>query len=129
MFRSTVSKAVKAALLGSVFLVASTVSLADALGNETVSVKVTSAGLDLHSAAGARSMLVRLEVAAEQACGVEAEFDALRAAQFRQCYNHSLSSAVRALSQPLVTHLYAEHYPREATQFGIVDDNDYAAVR
>lgn len=129
MFRSTLSKAVKSALLGSVFLAASTLSLADALGNETVSVKVTSAGLDLHSAAGARSMLVRLEVAAEQACGVEAEFDALRAAQFRQCYNHSLSNAVRALSQPLVTHLYVEQYPRQATQFGVVNNDEYAAIK
>lgn len=129
MLRSTLSKAVKSALLGSVFIVASGVSLADAFGNETVSVKVSSAGLDLHSAAGAHSMLVRMEVAAEQACGVEAEFDALRAAQFQQCYNRSLGRAVRALSQPLVTHLYVEQYPRQATQFGVGSNDEYAAIK
>lgn len=127
MFR--LSRAVKSALLGSVFLAASAMSLADVAGNDTVAVKVTSAGLDLHSSSGAHSMLMRLEVAAEQACGVEAEFDALRAAKFTQCYNHSLSSAVRALSQPLVTHLYVEHYRREATQFGVGNNNEYAAIK
>jgi UrcA family protein len=109
----------RAWILVAAFGLVSGVSQAATLDPPTVSLKVTSAGLDLSSDDGAHVMLKRLTVAARQACGVEAEFDALRAGLFQVCYNRALSHAVLALNQPMVTHLYVAQYPREAARYGI----------
>ena len=73
-------------------------------------------------------MFQRLAVAAEQACGVEAEFDAMHSGQYRLCYRETLSNAVRTLNQPSVTHVYVAQYPREAARYGIAEGH-YVAVR
>jgi UrcA family protein len=101
-------------------------SHAATLDPPTVSLKVNSAGLNLNSDAGAHAMLKRMAVAAEQACGVEAEFDALRAGMFHVCYKQALSHAVVALNQPMVTHVYVAQYPREAASYGISDGHFFA---
>jgi UrcA family protein len=106
----------------------SSVSAFAAPNADAVAVKVSSVGLDLSSNAGARAMFRRLSVASEQACGVEAEFDALHAGAFRVCYRHALSNAVRALNQPAVTHVYVALYPRDAARYGVADVG-YVAVR
>jgi UrcA family protein len=102
-------------------------SQAASLDPPSVSVKVSSAGLDLNSAVGAHAMLRRLAGAAEQACGVEAEFDALQGGRYRVCYRETLGKAVRALNQPAVTQVYVAQYPHEAARYGISDR--YVATR
>jgi UrcA family protein len=85
-------------------------SHADQLGNDTVSVKVSAAGLDLSSTVGAHELYKRLTAAAEHACGYEAEFDALRAAKFDRCYRDTLAHAVSTINRPLLTQAYMEHH-------------------
>jgi len=85
---------------------------ADQLASDRVSVKVSSAGLDLSSTPGAQEFYKRLTIAAGNACGVEAEFDALRAAKFDHCYRDTLAHAVSAINRPLVTQAYMQHHSR-----------------
>jgi len=119
-------KPLKSAMLVAVALCAAPVM--SQAGSETVAVKVNAAGLDLGSPAGAQKMFARLTVAAEQACGFESEFDAVRTAKFDHCFRDSLSNAVRALNRPLVTQLYVERHPREAAMYGIAS-GDYVAAK
>ena len=126
MFSRALSRSVKSAILIAVCTLSSGAVLGDSPDAGTVAVKVDSTGLDLNTSAGARSMFSRLTVAAQAACGVEAEFDALRTAQFENCYKNSLSNAVRALNHPAVTHVYVAHYPSDATRYGITDGSSVA---
>jgi len=128
MFSRTLSRSVNAALVATVCALVSGMSQAAPPHDDTVSVKVSTAGIDLNTAAGAQLFFTRLTVAAQQACGVEAEFDALRAAKFDHCYKEALGNAVRALSQPAITRVYVAHYPRDAARYGI-DDRGYVADR
>ena len=114
MFTKLFSQSIKCALAAAV--VASlqpALSLADPLASDTVSVKVSAAGLDVNSAAGAQELYKRLTIAAEQACGVEAEFDALRTAKFDRCYRDTLGNAVHAINRPLLTQVYVERHSRD----------------
>jgi UrcA family protein len=122
------SKFVNSALVAAACALVSGMSQAASLDAQTKSVKVSSAGLDLSSDVGAHAMFKRLAVAAEQACGVEAEFDAMHAGVYRVCYRETLSNAVRTLNHPAVTHVYIAQYPREAARYGIVEGR-YVAVR
>jgi UrcA family protein len=128
MFSRALSRSVNSVLVAAVCSLVVGTSQADPADTDAVAVKVSSAGLDLNSAAGAHAMFSRLATAAEAACGVESEFDALRTAKFERCYRTSLSNAIRALNQQSVTHVYVEHYPRVAARYGITD-RDYVAVR
>ena len=96
-------------------------SHAASLEPATVSVRVNSTGLDLSSDSGAQAMLRRIAVVVKQACGADAEFDPLRREQFWMCYHRAVSNSVRAMNQPMVTHVYIAQYPREAARYGIVD--------
>jgi len=90
---------------------------------------VTSAGFDLSTDAGALGMFKRLSGAAEDACGgATARFDALHAGHFQRCYRETLSNAIRALNQPMVTHAYIVQYPGDAAHFGIAEAS-YVAGR
>jgi len=128
MSSRALSKLINAAVAAAVCTLVSGMSQAASLDPPTVSVKVSSAGLDLSSEVGAHTMLRRLAGAAERVCGVEAEFDAVHGGQFRVCYKIALSEAVRSLNQPTVTHVYIAQYPREAARFGIAEGH-YVADR
>ena len=120
MSSRALSKFVSPALLAATCLLASGMSQAGS--PDTNAMKVSSAGLNLNSDTGAHSMLKRLTIAADQVCGgANAEFDALHAAVYHACYKETLSNAVRAMNQPMVTHVYIAQYPREAAHYGIVD--------
>ncbi len=121
MSSRALSKSVNSALVATACALVLGVSQAASLDPPTVAVKVSSTGLDLSSAVGAHAMLRRIAGAAEQACGIEAEFDALRAGKFRVCYREALGNAVRALNQPGVTHAYVAQYPSDAARYGISD--------
>ena len=121
------SKFVKAALVAAACALVSSISQADSF--DMNSVKVSPAGLDLNSNAGAQTMFKRLTVAAEQVCGgANAEFDALRTVVYRACYRETLSNAIRSLNAPMVTHAYVVQYPSQAAHYGITDGN-YVAGR
>jgi UrcA family protein len=95
-------------------------SQADPIGSDRVTVKVSTAGLDLSSAVGAQELYKRLTAAAGNACGFEAEFDALRTAKFDHCYRETLAHAVSAVNRPLVTQAYMQHHGRENASLTVV---------
>jgi UrcA family protein len=128
MFSRALSRSVNAALLVTMCTLGSGMSQAQTPDSDTVAVKVSTAGIDLKTPAGAQAMFTRLTIAAQQACGVEAEFDALRVAKFDQCYKDALSKVIRSLNEPAITRVYVAHYPREAAHYGI-DGPDYVAGR
>jgi UrcA family protein len=76
----------------------------------TVSVRVTSAGLDLASEAGAAVYLKRLARAANEACGGQPDYSPLAtsgAKRFEACRGRALSAAVAQSASPLVQRQYA----------------------
>ncbi|HUN26375.1 MAG TPA: UrcA family protein [Steroidobacteraceae bacterium] len=119
MSSRALSTFVNSALLAAACTLASGLAQAGPVDGGMPSVKVSSAGLDLGSASGARAMFKRLTAAAEGVCGVTAEFDAVHASSYRLCYKQTLGGAVRALNQPAVTQVYVAQYPRDAARFGV----------
>jgi UrcA family protein len=76
----------------------------------TMSVRVTSAGLDLTTEAGAGLFLKRLSRAATEACGGQPDSSPLAtsaAKRFETCRSEALSTAVVRSASPLVQRLYA----------------------
>jgi len=76
----------------------------------TVSVRVTSAGLDLTTEAGAAVYLKRLARAATEACGGQPDYSPLAtsgAKRFEACRGRALSTAVAQSASPLVQRRYA----------------------
>jgi UrcA family protein len=115
MATKILSQGMKCALAAAVALALQpALSHADQLGSDRVSVKVSTAGLDLSSTVGAQELYKRLTVAADNACGIEAQFDALRAAQFNHCYRDTLAHAVSSINRPLLTQAYMQHHAEDA---------------
>jgi UrcA family protein len=74
----------------------------------TVSVPVRYSDLDLQHAAGARSMLDRLNAAAQTACGPRpAIVELSRQSAYDACVKESVSRGVRTLNAPLVSAAFA----------------------
>jgi UrcA family protein len=70
-----------------------------------VSVKVSLAGVDLQSQAGAQVALGRIHFAARQICGEEATPDLGDRAQYRACMDQVTQRAVAKLGSAVVTAL------------------------
>jgi UrcA family protein len=87
--------------------VSSASAVQDAPKSEWVRQKrVSYAGLDLDSDAGARTLIRRLKSAAEQVCEPLAGERLEQKQRWRECYEHALTHAVRDLNHPQVTLLY-----------------------
>lgn len=81
--------------------------------SEPISARVRYADLDLGSRAGAKTMLRRIENAAERVCGNRPALRDIRAfSRFRACVEDAESTAVAQLNSPLVTALFEEREPR-----------------
>ena len=102
-------------------------SMADPMGNDVVTVKVDASGLNLNTTEGAQSLFKHLSAAASSACGIEAKFDPLRTDKFDHCYQLTLSNAIRSVHSPLVTQVYAEHYPQAAAMYRL--EGGYASAK
>lgn len=72
--------------------------------------KVAYADLDLSTKAGARALLSRIDVAANEACGKQIHSPLLprESAFHRECVNDAVSNAVQRIGSPLVTALNGE---------------------
>jgi UrcA family protein len=82
--------------------------------DDTVSVKVFLADLDLSSPAGARVVLQRIRNAARAICGDEPAPAALdRAGPYRACVATTIDGAVASLGAPMVTALNGHARPAE----------------
>jgi UrcA family protein len=68
--------------------------------------RVSYAGLDLNTAAGARILLRRLGAAAEQVCARPDQRDLAQLPRFRECYAHAVADGVRQVNQRQLTVLY-----------------------
>jgi UrcA family protein len=84
----------------------------------TVAIHVSTRGLDLSQSAGAQKFYMRLQNAADDACG-----DRVGLAQVtnpKACYEKALADAIQSANVPLVTQIYlATHTLREAAAHGI----------
>ena len=70
------------------------------------SMKVSFAGLDLDTPAGATELLSRIQAAAHSVCDA---FDTSSAQSHRECLNTAVKTAVKQINRPQVTML-AENY-------------------
>ena len=68
------------------------------------SFKVSMAGIDLQSAAGAKIMLIRIRTASEQACGSAPYIrDLSGVSNWKACVADTVGRAVKQLNAPMVT--------------------------
>ena len=112
-----------AILLASTLLAGTAVALADGAAEaDHVEAKVSAAGLDLSSEAGAGEFLSRLIVAARQACNSDDKADLEKNARYKHCYDQAIVDVVRTVNRPVLSHVYAARYPNEAARFGIGND-------
>lgn len=111
MTKTTLTTALAAAIV----VMAGVPSAFAASPGDTVTFKVSTAGLDLRSPQGAHSMLRRIETAAGALCGGApyiGDLDATHAWQV--CVSHNVSQAVTQLGAPMVSE--ASHPAPTATQ-------------
>lgn len=115
------SRAVRSAVLAAALALSlvPTPSHADPLEDSPASISVSIKDLNLQTAAGVQELLTRLSAAAQTACGVEAQFDALQNGKFWLCYRETVASAVRQINRPLVTQAYFSRWPRDAIASGL----------
>jgi len=71
-----------------------------------VSVKVSRAGLDLNTEAGARTLLKRIEHAAAEVCGGEPNNRLDRFQKFRPCTREVVQRTVSGINSPTLTSVY-----------------------
>jgi UrcA family protein len=84
---------------------AQSVKLHDGYSHDSSKI-VTYASIDPTSAAGARTLLQRIEIAAEAACGGEANMTSdYQKADYRECRRVAVSGAVAKMKSPAVTTL------------------------
>ena len=94
----------------------------------TVSIAVSTAGLDLTSATGGKLLYQRIRVAARTVCGHGNRVDLVPAADFGSCYEKALGQAVRALNKPQLTLAYlGSHTLAQAEKNGITAPAQVAA--
>jgi UrcA family protein len=101
------TKTVLAAVAAFAVLAVSAGAFAAAAGGyaDTVSVKVSLAGVDLQSPPGAEVALGRIHQAARQVCGVEAADDLAGRARYAACLSEVTDRAVASLDNRMVTAL------------------------
>jgi UrcA family protein len=90
-------------VLAAIVVLAAVPSAFAASPSETVTFKVSTAGLNLHSRQDAQSMLRRIETAAGALCGGAPYIGDLNAThQWQACVSHNVDQAVTQLGAPLV---------------------------
>jgi len=86
----------------------------------TVAYQVSTQGLDLRDAPGAREFYSRLKHAAEIVCTHGMRVDLKPVADPKGCHERALGNAVRSANSKLVTQVYLQtHTLQEAAAFGI----------
>jgi UrcA family protein len=86
---------------------------------DTVSVKVSVAGVDLSSEAGAKVALQRIHVAATTICGDQPEARQFAdAARYKSCMKAATDSGVASLGSSMVTALYKGDTSTEVASSG-----------
>jgi UrcA family protein len=86
----------------------------------TISVQVSSKGLDLSQPVDAQRFYTRLKNAAYSVCTRGTRPDLLPVLHLPDCYEKALGNAVHASNSPTITRIYLEtHTPREAAAHGI----------
>jgi UrcA family protein len=86
----------------------------------TITIAVTTAGLDLSQSTAARELYGRLVKAAHVACGDGNRADLVPVSNFAVCYEKALGSAVRSVNRPQLTMQYlAKHTLEDAAMHGI----------
>jgi UrcA family protein len=90
--------------IGLMALSAASASAQPALNGEQI--KVSTAGLDLNTESGARTLLKRIEHAAAQVCGGEPSNRMDRIKTFRPCTKEVMNRTVSEINAPTVTALY-----------------------
>jgi len=90
--------------IGLMALSGTSASAQSALGVEQI--KVSTAGLDLNTESGARTLLKRIEHAAAQVCGGEPSNRMDRIKTFRPCTKEVMNRTVSEINAPTVTALY-----------------------
>ena len=94
----------------------------------TVSIQVSTQGLDVSQPRGAHKLYWRLEYAARVACTHGNRVDLAPASNPERCREKALADAVRAANLPLLTQLYlASHTLREDAAHGIAAPVSVAA--
>lgn len=106
MERFTVSAAAAAAALG--FTFATTTVIAVPAGQETTSIQVNYADLDLGSEAGAATLYRRIETAARTACGSRSLLPLYLRAEDVACVRDAVASAVARVDRETLTALHRE---------------------
>jgi UrcA family protein len=90
--------------LAAIAILAAAPSAFAASSDDTVIFKVSTAGLNLHNAHDAQSMLRRIETAAGIACGGEPSIKDLDATSaYRACVSFNVGTALNQLGSPLVS--------------------------
>jgi UrcA family protein len=89
-------------------------SQADTSVPEAKSVKVSAAGFDLNSEAGARAFYTHVSVAAGSVCNAGMRSDPIYGSQYDACFSSTLKNAIKSLDRPLLTAIFNEKHPREA---------------
>ena len=75
-----------------------------ASSDDAASVRISAAGLDLQSTAGAKSMVVMLRAASMRLCGAAPVIvDLSGTADWKACVSETLTRAVAQVNSPLVT--------------------------
>ncbi len=88
--------------------------------NVTVTMHVSTQGLDLSQPADAKTLYTRLENAAWVACTRGNRADLLPVDNAKACYENSLAAAVHSVKEAQITRLYlATHTLQEAAVHGI----------
>ena len=70
--------------------------------DERVAVQVKATDAELHSAAGAKTLALRIRVAADDVCGANVDPIVRTGDQFMRCREAAIDGAIRNLDSPLV---------------------------
>ena len=94
-----------------VALLSSNVARAD-VDHEITKVNVSYADLDLNTAKGTKILYVRLQGAADEACGDDLSQVGLRERlEIQRCRQEAIESAVASIDRPRLTTLYDRRFP------------------
>jgi UrcA family protein len=86
----------------------------------TVSIPVTTAGLDPSRPSDARSLYIRLQNAADRACTTANIVGLEPVHSYHACYENAMGNAVRSAHLPQLTAVYLSvHTARQAALYGI----------
>src|SRR5262245_45732164 len=109
-YTSSITYRILGAALAGAGLLLAAASMGPAFADTSAQAKVAYADLDLSTETGARALLGRIDVAANEACGKQIHSPLLprESAFHRECVHDAVSNAVQRIGSPLVTALNGE---------------------